>query len=338
MLEGALIGFGNIAVRGHIPAYLSDPALAGRVKIRAVMDLPEESRVRVGEILPGAAFYTDLAEMLERERIEFVDICTPPSTHAAYVRECAARGLHIVCEKPLAESTSSAEAAAESLRGKRVVFVPCHQYKYSPLWQSIRSIVASGGIGEVTLFQANVFRLQADTGTPAWNPQWRTDKAHGGGGILADTGAHYFYLAQYLFGVPKKVSASLRTLKHHGYGVEDTALVLLEYGGMLAQLNLTWAAGRRANSVSVIGTAGSLEYDGSTLVHTDERASREIPMPDISDKTQYIGWYAALLKEFVHRVETGNHSDDLLSEAQTVMRLLELSIRSSEQGSVLEFS
>ncbi len=338
MLEGAIIGFGNIVVRGHVPAYLSDPALAGRARIRAVMDLSEESRARVNQALPGAAFYTELGALLERERLDFVDICTPPSTHAGYVKECAGRGLHIICEKPLAESMPSAEAAAESLRGKKLVFMPCHQYRYSPLWQSIGSIVSSGGIGDVTLFQANVFRLQADTGTPAWNPQWRTAKAHGGGGILADTGAHYFYLAQHLFGTPKKVSASLRTLKHHGYGVEDTAIVLLEYGGLMVELNLTWAAGRRANSVSVVGSAGSLEYDGSRLIHTDERASREIPMPDVSDKSQYVGWYVALLKEFVHRVESGNHSDDMLCEALTVMRLLELSSRSSEQGSVLEYA
>jgi predicted dehydrogenase len=338
MLEGAIIGFGNIVVRGHLPAYLSDPDLRRGVRIRAVMDVSEQSRTGVRELLPQAAFYTDLRTLLEREKLDFVDICTPPSTHATYLQECASKGLHIVCEKPLAESYPAAAEAARHLRGRKLVFVPCHQYKYSPLWQSVHRILSSGGIGTVSLAGFSVFRLQADAGTPSWNPNWRTVKAHGGGGILVDTGAHYFYLAQHLFGIPKRVSAMLRTLKHHGYGVEDTAVVTLEYTGMILQVNLTWAAGRRANSLSIVGTGGSLSYDGSRLLHSDLAASREIPMPDVSDKSQYIGWYASLLKDFLRRVETGNHSDDLLCEAANVMRLLDLSSRSSEEGRVLEFS
>jgi predicted dehydrogenase len=338
MLEGAIIGFGNIVTRGHVPAYLSDEALRSRMRIRAVLDVSEQSRSAAKELLPDSAFYTDLEALLRNEKLDFVDICTPPSTHARFLREFATRGIHIVCEKPLAETYAAALAAAMEVREREVVFVPCHQYKYSPLWQSIHQIISSGGIGSVVLAQCNVFRLQADTGTATWNPQWRTIKSHGGGGILVDTGAHYFYLAQYLFGVPKSVSALLRTLKHQEYGVEDTALVTLGYTGMLMQINLTWAAALRANSVTVVGTTGSLSYDGSRLLHLDRSGSREIPMPDVSDKSQYVGWYVSLLKEFVRRVESGNRSYDLLEEAVTVMQLLDLSSGSSVQGRTVSFS
>ncbi len=338
MLEGAIIGFGNIVVRGHIPAYLSDEGLRSRVRIRAVMDVSEQSRSAARELLPGAAFYTDAGSLLQNEKLDFVDICTPPSTHVQFLKEFASRGIHILCEKPLAESYAAALEAAGYLREGNVVFVPCHQYKYSPLWRSIHDIISSGGIGSVVLAQCNVFRLHADTGTAGWNPKWRTIKAHGGGGILVDTGAHYFYLAQYLFGVPDSVSAVLRTLKHRDYGVEDTALVTLEYSGMIMQLNLTWAAALRANSVTVVGTTGSLSYDGSRLVHVDQAGSREIPMPDVSDKSQYVGWYALLLKEFLDRVESGNRSGDLLEEAVTVMQLLDLSSSSSAGGRSVKVS
>ncbi|HEY6192983.1 MAG TPA: Gfo/Idh/MocA family oxidoreductase [Bacteroidota bacterium] len=338
MLEGAIIGFGNIVVRGHIPAYLSDEGLRSRVRIRAVLDVSEQSRPAARELLPDAAFYTDAGSLLENEKLDFVDICTPPSTHAGFLKEFAARGIHILCEKPLAESYAAALEASRHIREQKVVFVPCHQYKYSPLWRSIHQIISSGGIGSVVLAQCNVFRMQADTGTAGWNPRWRTDKAHGGGGILVDTGAHYFYLAQYLFGVPDSVSAVLRTLKHREYGVEDTALVTLEYGGMIMQLNLTWAAALRANSVTVVGTTGSLTYDGSRLVHVDQAGSREIPMPDVSDKNQYVGWYASLLKEFLDRVEQGNRSEDLLDEAVTVMQLLDLSAGASLKGCAVKIA
>ena len=338
MLRGAIIGLGNIAVRGHVPAYLTDEWLKSNIRIAAVMDVVEQNREKAAEYLPGATFYTNIDALLEAQEIDFVDICTPPHTHADYVRKCTARGIHIICEKPLTEHLASGVELASILRASKIVFVPCHQYKYSPLWKSIRDIIGGGGIGNVTLAQFNVFRMHADSGTAAWNPEWRTNKKQSGGGILVDTGAHYFYLAQYLFGVPRKVSAILRTLKHRDYGVEDTALVTLEYPDKLLQLNLTWAATNRGNSVTVFGTTGSLVYDGVRLYHTTSEGSKQVEMPDISDKRQYIGWYGALFREFAKRVEEKDYSDDLLQEAVIVMKLLDLSYRGSEQRAIMEVS
>jgi predicted dehydrogenase len=332
-LRGAVIGLGNIAVRGHLPAYAQ---VAERLKIVAVMDVVAENAARAAETLPGALYHADLRSLLDGERLDFVDICTPPHTHAEYIRACASRGIHVLCEKPLAERHEGVAAIADAVRSSGIVFVPCHQYKYSPLWKAIRDTIASGSLGTVSLAQFNVYRLQADTGTAGWNPAWRTSKSHSGGGILVDTGAHYLYLAQYFFGLPRRVSAILRTLKHAEYGVEDTAVVTLEYPATLMEINLTWAASTRANSVYVAGTKGSLSYDGQRLLQTDAAGTREIPMPDVSDKNQYVAWYATLLREFAGRVERGDRSTDLLDEAANVMKLLDLCYRSSERQAMLE--
>lgn len=333
-LKGALIGLGNIAVRGHVPAY-ADASVRERMELVAVMDVVEQNREKAAEHLPGARFYTSVDSLLAAERLDFVDICTPPHTHAAYIEAFAKAGIHVLCEKPLVESAAKTAAVEAALAGRRVVFLPCHQYKYSPLWKGIADLLKQGAIGTVTSAQFNVYRLQADAGTAAWNPQWRTNKAQSGGGILVDTGAHYFYLAQYFFGVPKGVSAVLRTLKHADYGVEDTAAVTLEYDGLLVQLTLTWAAGGRANSVFIAGSLGSLSYDGARLILTTSEGAREIPMPDVSDKRQYVAWYAALLGEFARRIESKDQGADGLAEATTVMRLLDLSYRSSEEKRML---
>ncbi len=336
MLNGALIGLGNIAVRGHVPALCTDKALQSKANIVAVFDVVESSREKMKDSLPDARFYTDIDALTANERIDFVDICTPPSTHAAFLERFVKQGVHAICEKPLTESFDTSRRLIETIGAKKVVFVPCHQYKYSPLWKAIHDISKSGEIGDVTFAQFNVFRLQADSGTAGWNPSWRTDKKHSGGGILVDTGAHYFYLTQYFFGLPRRVSANLRTLKHRDYGVEDTAVVMLEYDRTEVQINLTWAANSRANSVSVLGTEGSLMYDGQRLIQTDEKGAREIPMPDISDKSQYVAWYASLFSEFVRRVEDKNYSDDLLREAGNVMKLLDLSYRASAEHRSME--
>ncbi|HTK80686.1 MAG TPA: Gfo/Idh/MocA family oxidoreductase [Bacteroidota bacterium] len=321
MHNGAIIGLGNIATRGHVPAYLSD-SISGNCRITAVMDVVEQNREKVREFFPDAHFYTDINSLLNSERIDFVDICTPPHTHAQYITACASKGIHVICEKPLTESLVTVPQLAKTIRAANIVFMPCHQYKYSPLWKCIHDFISTGKLGDITLAQFNVFRLHADSGTAAWNPEWRTNKNHSGGGILVDTGAHYFYLAQYFFGVPERLEAVLRTLKHLDYGVEDTALVTLEYPNTLVQINLTWAANNRANSASIVGTKGSLMYDGVKLVHTGSDGPQEIPMPDVSDKKQYIQWYAGLFQEFVNRITAKNYRDDGLIEAEVVMKLL----------------
>ena len=335
MLQGAVIGCGNIALRGHLPAFRNDAALADRARIVAVVDLvapgPEHA-----DLLQSARFYNDLDACLRDERLDFIDICSPPSTHADAIRACAAAGLHVLCEKPLADRNEATAFIGRSVRAAGVVFVPCHQYKYAPLWSAIGHCIAAGELGRVTVARFEVLRTQADPGTAKWNPAWRTSKELGGGGILTDTGAHYFYLARWMFGMPRRVTAVLRTLKHAGYGVEDTAAVTLEYDNCIVQLGLTWAANGRANSAYVAGTEGSLAYDGARLVLTNAAGTREIPIGDVSDKSQYVAWYAALGREFVRRVEARDVSYDLLEEAEAVMRLLDISYQAAAERRTLD--
>ena len=330
MLRGAIIGFGNIATRGHLPAY-RDHEVADRLHIAAVMDVVGQTREKARELLPGAKFYPDIHTLLADEELDFVDICTPPQAHAHVIDACVQNNIHLICEKPLAHTAAISAELVEKIRGAGVVFMPCHQYKYSPLWKTIGEIVMGGGIGKTTFAQFNVFRMQADSGTAAWNPGWRTDKHQSGGGILVDTGAHYLYLAVSMFGEPNNVSSVLKTLKHFDYSVEDTALVTLEYDDKLVQLNLTWAASSRANTLLITGTEGTLSYTGTSLRHTLNGNARELPMPDISDKQQYVAWYVSLFREFSRRVEEHDTRGDLIDEAAIVMKLLDLSYRRSER-------
>lgn len=337
MLRGALIGLGNIALKGHLPAYRTD-RLGRDLRIVAASDSAPSAPDICHAELPGAAFYADAREMIAKEKPDFVDICSPPHTHPGYILAGAEGGAHIICEKPLADRSSALDGVVAALRGREVVFVPCHQYRYSPLWSSIAGAIAGGRIGEVSLAQFNVYRMQADSGSPAGDPSWRTDRKQSGGGILADTGAHYFYLVQQMFGIPLSVDAVLRSLKHPGYGVEDTALVTLNYPKAAVQISLTWAADARGNSVFISGSEGNLRYDGQRLFLTRGGTKEELPMPDISDKSQYTGWYASLFGEFTDRVRSRNYADDLLQESMNVMKLLDLSYRSGREGATVDFA
>src|SRR5690349_12332081 len=127
-LRGAIVGFGFISGNGHLPAYLDRRRRVGDVEIVAVADACEERRAAARAALPEARIYPDHESLLEAEagRLDFVDVATPPSLHAAVTHAALDRGLHVLCEKPLATSIEDARGMlAHAERARRVLF-PCH--------------------------------------------------------------------------------------------------------------------------------------------------------------------------------------------------------------------
>src|SRR5579862_5793282 len=115
-LRGALVGYGYIAERGHVPAYSMTGPTA--FDIVAVADTCAARRARARAALPGARVYASHRELLdaERGRVDFVDIATPPCDHASIARDALARSYHVLCEKPLATSAEDARSMATLAR------------------------------------------------------------------------------------------------------------------------------------------------------------------------------------------------------------------------------
>jgi predicted dehydrogenase len=319
VLRGAIIGVGNIALKGHLPAYIQSERLKEEIEIVAAVDPSHANLAKAKELLPSAHTYSAVGELLRQEQVDFVDICAPPHSRREIIEAALDHGCHLLCEKPLATTAVEGRTIAERVRSKKVVFVPCHQYRYSKVWRTVKDLIDRGELGKLLFAQFNIFRMKADSGTAEWQSEWRVDPKISGGGILVDTGSHYFYLLSYLFGKPQRFTALTSTLRHHEYPVEDTALVVAEYNDFLAQINLTWAADRRENGNSITGERGSLFTSGDRILLSQNGVQREFPGEDVSNKATYVGWYAGLLGEFCHRVKTRNSSTDLLEEALNVL-------------------
>jgi len=332
-LRGAILGAGNIALRGHLPQWVSDERLRHAVEIVAVADLAESNRDAARALLPAVRLYPDAADLLRSERLDFCDICTPPFTHRGLIEGAARQGLHVVCEKPLAPTAVDADGIARAVRAAGVVFEPCHQYHHSPQWRAARDRLAS--LGRIHYAEYHVLRTAANEGNPHWCPSWRTEPEHAGGGILVDHGAHVLYLLRSVLGEPRAVRATTATLVHHDYRVEDTALVTLVYPAGLAQVNLTWAARRRATHYRFVGERGEIEGDDQRLwVHADRR--EEIQFGDgLSQDSSHSEWYSRLLREFLARVRRGDSSTQSLDEAVHVTRLIDRAYESARLGGAL---
>ena len=329
-LRGVLLGAGNIALRGHAPQWAG--CLRGQVEIVAVADLSNTNREAAQAIFPRARLFESAEEALNLETPDFVDICTPPFTHRDLITKAAGRGIHIVCEKPLAPTLDEALRIAERIRRARVVFQPCHQYNYSPPWQVVRDLAPR--LDAIHFAEYTVRRMAANEGNAHWAPEWRTRRDLAGGGILVDHGAHILYQLRSVMGEPHSVSATIRTLLHRTYGVEDTALLTLDYGGALAELSLTWAAKRREIAFRFVGERGELVGDEEKVrLFTD--TTEEVPLSGMSSNSSHSEWFAPLFSEFVDRVRRGDLDHAPLDESIYVARVIERAYASSKAGRAL---
>jgi len=329
-LKGVLLGAGNIALRGHAPQWAGP--LRDQVEIVAVADLSETNREAAQRMFPEARFYESAEDVLNTENPDFVDICTPPFTHRALIARAASRGIHIVCEKPLAPSLEEALRIAEGVRKAKVVFQPCHQYNYSPPWQVVRNLVPR--LGEIHFAEYTVRRMAANEGNAHWTPAWRTKRDLAGGGILVDHGAHILYQLRGIMGEPRSVNATVRTLLHLGYGVEDTALLTLDHGKALAELSLTWAAKRREIVFRFVGERGELVGD-EDKIRLFADTTEEVPLGGMSSNSSHSEWFAPLFTAFVDRVRRRDLDPAPLEESIYVARVIELAYASSRAGRAL---
>jgi len=331
MLKGALLGAGKIAQTGHLPA-LTSARIAQRAQIVAAVEPSPANRMALTQFYPQVHFYESFHQLLTQEKIDFINICTPPQLHAEMIELAARNGLAILCEKPFCINAETAHRLQQLLVKEKRVFVPCHQYRYSPIWENFKQAVAAGADVSPSYLQFQVFRLQADQGFNHANPSWRTDMQSSGGGILADTGVHYLYLIRWMLGSAWRVSARTFQIRHHEYGVEDTVTAWIECPRGMAELTLTWAADGRHNSARLFNQSCSLIYDGASMHRIFLGESEDIPVPDASDKSHYISYYISLFEEFFEAVENNLSTEEWIAEAVESTEVLEACYRSAQTG------
>lgn len=335
-LRGAIIGFGNVAVHGHVPAWKSDRHFS----MLAVCD-PDEAQLAVAtELLPDVRRYASVDELLANERLDFVDVATPPATHAEIVHKAVAQQVHVLCEKPLTLSVEECNRIRSAASAAHVVVFTNHNWKYAPIFRTAKRVLRRGEIGRVTHLELQTLRVQPPA-TVGDADNWRLDPARAGGGILVDHGWHAFYLALYaLEAEPVAVSARTACRKFVTSGVEDTASCTVEFDGATAEIFLTWAADERRNTARFTGTQGTIEVaDRALVVRVAERAPVETVFAQpLSAGSYHPDWFAALLDDFREELYEPKLRGANFREAETCCRLLELAYRSSAaEGARLPF-
>ncbi|WP_213455120.1 Gfo/Idh/MocA family protein [Rhizomonospora bruguierae] len=268
--------------------------------VNRVFDLPLRARMtavygrdpaRVAEAagrLGWEGYGTDWRELVARDDIDAVDVCTPGDSHAEIAIAALDAGKHVLCEKPLANSVPEARAmvaAAERARANGQLSMCGFNYRRVPAVTLMRQLVASGRLGEIRHVRAAY--LQDWIVDPQFPLVWRLRRERAGSGALGDIGAHIIDLTQYVTGqLVTGVSAITETFVRRrplldegpagglagatgtaGTGevtVDDAAVFVARLaGGALATYEATrFATGRKnALRVEVNGSLGSVAFD-----------------------------------------------------------------------------
>lgn len=251
-----LIGTGGIA-----KAYAAAIAGGTAARLTAVADTDREVLAAFAAETGAAPFPSHL-DLAAAGLCDAVIVTTPPVTHAPIVIDLAARGLPVLCEKPLSVDLDSARRMARAARDNGVLLSMASKFRFAEDVIEARAMVRAGLIGTPLILE-NLF-----TGVVDMTGRWNANAAVSGGGVLIDNGTHSVDIIRYFLGPVTEVLA-VAGPRFQSVSVEDSVTLMARtLGGALAHVETSWSYHKdRSAFIGLIGTGGAIEvgWRGSRL-------------------------------------------------------------------------
>jgi predicted dehydrogenase len=309
LLQGAIVGCGMVS-EFHLQAWNQLP----EVEIVALADVDlGRASARRDALAPAARVYRSLDDLLAREKLDFVDVLTPPILHVEHCRSALQAGLHVICQKPLADSVASAkEIAAEFDRCGKLLMVH-ENHRYRPWFQSVLGRCRTGDLGKLV-------RVHLVDHHPVPTESYKLQSQLG---VWFEYGVHLVDMLQALLGPPQRVSAQFSNRISHIAG-ESAAVVQLGYGRTSAIIDLAWVRPNECRGRMLIeGESGSIEYLGP-LTRGDQgklitdRASGQRSSEHIDPTAAYRESFVAVQRQFAECLRTGVRSTTTTDHLQAL--------------------
>jgi predicted dehydrogenase len=345
-LRGALVGYGFIMERGHAAGYRERARGAGDIEIVAVADVSEARRDLARSHFPGVRVYADHCALLaaEHREVDFCDVATPPSDHAEVTHAALDRGLHVLCEKPLATSIDEARGMLRHATTAERVLYPCHNYKHAPVVKTVRRVLDAGRIGKVHLVTLQTFRNTHAKGVGDWRTDWRRERRYSGGGIAMDHGSHTFYLAfEWLRAYPTAITA--RTTTQGPFDTEDDFTCSLKFPTGVASAHLSWNAGVRKVLYTIHGERGAVRVEDDAIEVATQvpgpsgaegavswKFERESISSDWMDSS-HVTWFNSLFDDFKAAIARRDFVGQEAREAFLCVQLIATAYASAREDS-----
>jgi predicted dehydrogenase len=348
MTRIGIIGTGSMA-SSHAQGYA---AMKG-VKVVACCDIDPKRARAFADTWKIPRTYTDYAAMLATEQMDAVDNVTVDAMHASISLAIIAKGLSVLCEKPLATTLADARAMRDAAKKRAVVTQVNFSYRNSCAAQAAAQFIAKGGVGRIMHVESSYLQswLVQDTwGDWRTNDSmtWRLSTRHGSAGVLGDIGCHIYDMTALLCGDIAEIDCRLKTfdkgVKGNKIGpyvldANDSfvSTIMLAGGGMGTVHASRWATGQiNSLRVRVYGDEAAVEvdldrsYDVYRLCK-GPTALRKGVWKDVKCKktpTQY--------ERFITAVRTGTSDVSDFANGTKVQAYLDASFASAARGQTVK--
>ena len=328
----AIIGCGLIS-KNHFLALQNIPI----AKCIAVCDI-DLSKAQEAATKHGISrVYTDYREMLKKEDIDVVHICTPHYLHAQMTIDCFEYGKHVLCEKPMALTVEDAKKmiAARDKAGKQLAV--CFQNRYNESSIYMKRFLQKNCLGKLIGARAQVTwnRKPEYYTTSTWRGKWATE----GGGVLINQAIHTFDLLQWLTCEIKSVEATMSTKRlKESIEVEDTIDVLMT--GKNSERLLFYASNcyviNAPVEIEVICEKGSLKLVGNkvTTIQGNYEEVNDFSSGTVYGKDYWGSGHGFLIEDFYKSLYTNTLFQISGEEAITSVKLLEAVYSSAKNNQV----
>jgi predicted dehydrogenase len=236
MIRIGLISFAHTA---HAVSYSSALSKIESAALAAIYD-EDPGRGQQFAAQFQVPFYSNLDELLRRDDIQGVVVCSPTNQHLDLVGAAARAGKHVLCEKPVATNIPDAQAMIDACRSAGVILQIPFVCRFYPMLQTAKKLIQSGEIGRVL---GVVGGNRGRPPLPPVYPEWITDPIQAGGGALLDHSVHVTDAMRFLFETEvASVFAQKGVFHEPGLAVEDCGLLSLTFqNGIIATVDPSWS-------------------------------------------------------------------------------------------------
>ena len=302
-----IIGTGSIA-GAYLRAYARYPELC---RVVAVADI---DRQRAQKFAAGAgdsvAAYGDYKELLRRDDIDAVSICTPPFAHAEIAVAALNAGKHVLVEKPMAASLAEADAmlAAAEQNDKKLAVVFQNRWRHD--WMRAKALIDGEHLGRILFGKVDCLWWRGDEYYDMW---WRGTWEQECGGATINHAIHHIDAFLWLMGEPEWVIAEMGAVDHD-IEVEDLSMAIVRFrNGALGQITSTVAAMHNFDRIEVFGSKASLALPWALYSVASQPNGFPKANPEYVEKLQALAdglelgpqWHEGQILDFLEAVTTG---------------------------------
>jgi predicted dehydrogenase len=321
-----------------------------QVHVLALAGLENDRLASLGKAYEVPHLYHSYEELLACEGLDAVSIGVPNALHAPIALAALERGLHVLCEKPLASTIEDAERMVQAAHKANRVLQVVFNHRERADVQLLKQYIDDGVLGKIYYAKAYWMRRKGIPGLGSWF----VNKKLSGGGSLIDLGIHVLDIALYLLGEPLAVTVSASTYQElgsngigfnkaeqkygteHAFDVEDLASAFIRLvDGATLFLETSWATHSGAQDdygVILYGTRGGADIHVRN--HTTEKTltvytnQADVPV-DIYPQTRGGEFHAGVTRRFIEQIRSGNWTGLHGTEALRRSRIIDACYRSA---------